>query len=108
MEYVFGTYGCFDVVKIKSNTPADFFGYQRLKTSYSNQTVTDIFRVVRKIKIDVDESGNYYEWYEIDNHSRVIDFSKSIANAESKIRADIDYLSMMVGVELIEEGEENA
>ena len=40
---------------------------------YPDQTITDKFWVVRKLKSDEDLAGNCYDWYEIDRHYRMAD-----------------------------------
>ena len=44
-----------------------------MKQEYPDQTVTDSFRVVRKLDSKEDAEGNCYDWYEIDRHYRVQD-----------------------------------
>lgn len=48
-------------------------GFHEIEQSYPDQVVTDRFYVVRLIRSDTDEEGNVYDWYEIANHSRIID-----------------------------------
>lgn len=106
MEYVFGTNGELEILKTKGSVHTDLTGYQQLKTMYPGQTVTDNFRVVRKIKSDEDGAGNCYDWYEIDRHYREIDRTGPVAEAGAKNTANIDYLSMMSGINLPGEDEE--
>lgn len=40
---------------------------------YTDQKITDTFRVIRKIDSREDAEGNCYDWYEIDRHYRVQD-----------------------------------
>ena len=40
---------------------------------YDTSVITDNFRVVCKTHSDEDSEGNCYDWYDIDQHYRVID-----------------------------------
>lgn len=67
---------------------------------YPDQTITDNFRVVRKLDSQEDGDGNCYDWYEIDRHNRTVDRTGPIAEAGARNAANIDYLSMMSGIDL--------
>lgn len=67
---------------------------------YPDQTITDNFRVVRKIDSNEDAEGNCYDWYEIDHHYRITDKTGPVKVAEAQNRADIDFIAMETGVEL--------
>lgn len=82
-------------------------GYQQVEKDYTGQTITDNFRVARKIDSAEDGECNCYDWYEIDRHYRTIDKTPALKQAEEKNAANIDYLSMMMDVEL-PGGENNA
>lgn len=73
MEYTFGTNGPMEVLKTKGDHHTDFAGFRQVEQSYSDQTITDSFRIVRKLKSAEDVEGNCYDWYEIDRHYRVFD-----------------------------------
>ena len=103
MEYVFGTKGEVEVLKTKGSTHTDLTGFQQVEQKYPDQTVTDNFRVVRKLDSQEDVAGNCYDWYEIDRHYREIDKTGPIADAGTKNAANIDYLRMMSGIELPDE-----
>lgn len=74
---------------------------------HPNQTVTDNFRVVRKLDSKEDEAGDCYDWYEIDRHSRTVDKTGPLAASAAQNAANIDYIAMMSGIELpgMEDGE---
>ena len=100
MEYVFGTKGAIETLRTKGADHTDFTGFQQVVREYPGETITDRFRVVRKLKSDVDQAGNCYDWYEIDRHYRMLDKTKPVVEAELKNTANIDYLSMMTGIDL--------
>ncbi len=104
MEYVFGTQGEMEVLKIKGDAHTDLTGYHQIEQKYPDQTIADSFHVLRKLYSQEDAAGNCYDWYEIDRHNRIVDKSGPIAEAGAKNAANIDYLSMMSGIDLPEEG----
>lgn len=73
MEYVFGTEGSAEVLKTKGSAHTDLTGFQQVERTYPDQTITDSFRVVRRLGRRVDPEGNCYDWYEIDRHYRFTD-----------------------------------
>lgn len=100
MKYIFGTDKNNEILKTKGDSHSDLMGWQEIKRDYPGETITDRFRVVRKTKSAEDPEGNCYDWYIITAHYRVIDKSPALKQAEERNAANIDYLSMMVGVEL--------
>lgn len=82
-------------------------GYQQIIRRFPSETISDSFRVVRKLDSKTDIAGNVYDWYEIDRHYRTIDRTAPLQEANERNTANIDYLSMMMDVEL-PGGEENA
>lgn len=107
MEYVFGTEGDREVLKVKSDYITGLTGYQQVIRKFPSETISDSFRVVRKLDSKTDVAGNVYDWYEIDRHYRTIDRTATLKEANENNAANIDYLSMMMDVEL-PGGEENA
>lgn len=107
MEYVFGTQGELEILKTKGNAHTELTGWQQTKREYPDQTITDRFRIVRKLDSTEDAGGDCYDWYEIDRHYRTIDKTGPVAAAEARNSANIDYLSMMSGIDLPEEGAGN-
>lgn len=73
MEYVFGTKGDVEILKVKGAAPTDLTGYHQIEQVYPDQTITDNFRVVQKLDSKEDGEGNCYDWYEIDRHYRTVD-----------------------------------
>ena len=106
MEYVFGTQGEMEILKVKSDAHTDLTGYQTAEQKYPDQTITDTFHIVRKLDSQEDAAGSCYDWYEIDRHNRIVDKSGPVAEAGARNAANIDYLSMMSGIDL--PGEEDA
>lgn len=72
-EYVFGTRGEAEVLKVKGSAHTDLTGYQQVVREFPWEKITDNFRVVRKLDSKKDASGNCYDWYEIDHHYREVD-----------------------------------
>lgn len=95
-----------EVLKVKSDHITGLTGYQQVIQKFPSETISDSFHVVRKLDSKTDASGNVYDWYEIDRHYRTIDRTAPLKEANEKNAANIDYLSMMMDVEL--GGEENA
>lgn len=106
MEYIFGTQGNREILKTKGNSHTNLHGFQTTIQERSHETITDKYRIIRKIKSTEDIAGNCYDWYEIDRHYREVDRSKPLQEANAKNAANIDYLSMMAGIELPEEVED--
>lgn len=73
MEYTFGTKNNDKILKVKSKNRINLNGFRQLERIYPDQTITDNFRIVRKIDEKYDIDGNYYVWYKIDQHYRIID-----------------------------------
>lgn len=105
MDYVFGANGKVETLKTKGDTHTDFTGFQQITQTCPDQTITDCFRIVSKYKSGEDEEDNCYDWYVIDSHYRMIDKSGPVADEASKNAANIDYLSMMSGIDLPENRE---
>lgn len=100
MEYVFGTKGHLETLQTKGRTHTDLSGYQQTVRDYDGETITDNYRILQKVKSDEDSAGNCYDWYVIDRHYRLVDRTKTLEEANRKNAAMIDYIGMMLGVEL--------
>ncbi len=79
MEYVFGTNGEIETLKVKGASHTDLTGYHQTEQIYPDQTITDHYRIVRKLDSQEDVEGNCYDWYEIDRHYRVVDKTGPLA-----------------------------
>ncbi len=94
MDYIFGTNGQVETLKTKGDTHTNLTGFQQVTQEYPDQTITDNFRIVRKLDSREDEGGNCYDWYEIDQHYRTEDKTGPlIAQAEDidAMLADQEY-----------------
>lgn len=91
------------MLKTKGREHSCLSGFHTVEHKYPDQTITDSFRVVRKIRQDEDVEGNCYDWYEIDHHNRIVDKSGPVAKEAARCAANIDYISMMSGIDLPEE-----
>ena len=78
-EYVFGTNGNAETLRVKGPSHTDLTGFQQVVREYPDQIITDSLRVVRKLKSDEDQAGNCYDWYEIDRHYRMQDKTGPVA-----------------------------
>ena len=90
MEYVFGTQGEIEVLKTKGDAHTDLTGYHQIEQVYPDQTITDHFRIVRRLDSKEDDEGNGYDWYEIDHHYRVADKTGPVAEQVGEIEAAIE------------------
>ncbi len=79
MEYVFGTKGEVEVLKVKGDGHSNLTGYHQIERVYPDQAITDNFRIVRKLDSKEDAAGNCYDWYEIDHHYRAADKTGPVA-----------------------------
>lgn len=98
MEYIFGTNKNQETLKTKGDTHTNLTGFHQIERVYPDQTITDHFYIVRKLDSKEDPAGNCYDWYIIDRHYRTVDKTDQIVE---QLRADIDYISVMTGVELL-------
>lgn len=81
-------------------------GFQQVVQEFPDSKITDSFRVVRKLDSTEDAAGNCYDRYEIDRHNRIIDKTEPVKAAAAHNAAHIDYLSMMSGIDLPDEIED--
>ena len=59
---------------------------------YEDSSITDTFRVVRKVKSDDDMENNCYDWYVISNHNRIIDKTKPIQKSLTGLESTVNIL----------------
>lgn len=62
-----------EVLKVKGDAHTDLTGFHQIERTYPDQTITDTFRIVKKLRSEDDGEGSCYDWYEIDHHFRVAD-----------------------------------
>lgn len=91
MEYIFGanSYSGVKTLLTKGNEHTDLNGFTETVREYEDSTITDTFRVVRKTDSKEDAEGNCYDWYEIDNHNRIIDKTKHVKATMNVLVASI-------------------
>lgn len=89
MDYVFGTKGGAEILKTIGGAHTSLTGYHQLEREYPDQTITDSFRVVRKLRSDKDVGGRCYDWYEIDHHYRMTDKTGPLAERTAKAAAEL-------------------
>lgn len=89
MDYVFGTKGGAEVLKTIGDTHTSLTGYHQLEREYPDQTITDNFRVVRKLRSAEDAGGRCYDWYKIDHHYRMTDKTGPLAERTAKAAAEL-------------------
>lgn len=99
MEYIFGASSLTEneILRTKGEDFTDLSGWQETVQEFPDSTRTDRFFVARKIGQDTDSEGNHYTWYEVTNHNTIIDKTPML-------EARMDYIAMMAGVDLPEEG----
>lgn len=90
MEYIFGSDNDKEILKTKGASHSNLTGFHQIEMKYPDQTITDSFRIVKKIDSQEDVEGNCYDWYEIDHHYRYTD--KFTAGNE-KIQAQIEAIT---------------
>lgn len=102
MEYTFGVINSVEYVRIKGVSD-DFSieGFQTINITHPDSIVTHRFRVGRLLK-----KSNGYIWYIIDNHTMFVDKTPMLEAENKKLRAMIDYISMMTDIELEVESNE--
>ena len=75
MEYVFGLDDRRGqrTLLTKSGEHTALSGFCEVVRAYDDCTITDSFYAARKTKSSEDSAGTCYDWYDIDQHYRVID-----------------------------------
>ena len=90
MEYVFGTEGAVEVLRTKGSAHTSLTGFHQVEQTFPDQTITDNFRIVRKLDSKEDEAGNCYDWYEIDRHNRITDKTRPVVEALETARTELE------------------
>lgn len=105
MDYIFGTVArnrrMVENLKIINTSHTDLKDFQQVIREYPDCVITDNFRVVEKYHEAEGMDGMAYDWYIIDCHYRTIDKTKPIVQKQEQQRADIDFISLMTGVDLV-------
>lgn len=94
MEYIFGTneYSGDETLRTKGPVHTDLTGFNTIVREYEDSSITDTFRVVRKVKSDDDMENNCYDWYVISNHNRIIDKTKPIQKSLTGLESTVNIL----------------
>ena len=90
MDYIFGTLTrkgkLIHILKTVGSEHTDLTGYNQVKREYPDCNITDDFVVVDHYLSKEDEECNCYDWYEIGQYYRFIDyFSPQKQDIEDKI-----------------------
>lgn len=89
------------VVRVKSKEPVELpAGYNTIVEEYPDMIVTHDFKVTGCIAEETDADGNFYKWFTIVEHSRVIDRSPAAVHMAEQNAANLDYVCMMAGIDL--------
>lgn len=109
MVYVFGTKktadGDVEILKTIGEEHSNLIGRQSVVREFDDRTIEDDFTIVRRYQTKTDSAGNFYDWYEIKDHFRTSERftpkkQESMDSEMVKQRGDIDYMAMMLDVEL--------
>jgi hypothetical protein len=97
------------VLCVKSNEPVNLpIGvYQTVKEKSTGVEITYTVKLSGLIKRSKDAEGNCYAWYTLSEYARTADGSLAAKEAAEQNAANIDYLSMMTGIDLPDGAEED-
>lgn len=112
MEYIFGTIDrrgiVTDILKTVGSEHTDLTGKHEIVRKYNDCTITDVFTVAAKYLSKSDDEGKCYDWYEIRDHYRYMDYfspqkeelTNSISDAQNAIiESDADRLVSEADIE---------
>lgn len=107
MNYIYGITQRFSTpcenLKTVGDKHSDLSGYVSTVKSFPDGTkITDHCRIIRKYA-SKETNGLCYDWYLIDSHYRETDTSAKAKAAVDKVSANLDYLSMMSGIDIPQE-----
>lgn len=108
MTYIYGTStrngAVHENLKTVDVAHSDLFGYIKTVRELGDGTkITDHCHIVKKYA-SMESNGQYYDWYIIDNHYQETDNSKKVQGKLDQLTANLDYISMMSGVDIPTEG----
>lgn len=91
-----------EFVRVKSTSPDSLTpGFHSVVEEYPDSIITHEFKV--REQFDAKEAeGEYYKWYLLESHNRTIDRSPAAIRMAAQNAANLDYLSMMAGIDLPE------
>lgn len=91
MEYVFGTEGACEIVKVHSATGTSLTGFQQVVLETDIDKTTHNFRIVEKYRTRTSEiDGSVYDFYRIDCHNTIIDKTPAVYEALAATNAALD------------------
>ena len=104
MKYVFGvtkrTGSPMENLKTVGAEHTNYTGYtETVRECPDGTTIRDRFRIVEKYA-SKEVNGTCYDWYTITEHSRDTDMTEKTKKALEQLTANIDYLSMMAGIDI--------
>ena len=92
MEYVYGTNKSKETLRTKGSEHSNLKGWHTVEIKYPDQIITDRFYVSEKFDSKEDVEGNCYDFYYIENHTRIQDkFSPEKDKLEQAIAAVTPY-----------------
>ena len=105
MEYIFGivrriTSSFHNLKTISDSDDAILTGNTTIKREYDDCIIIDNFDVIKCYKT-AESNGKYYRWYEIENHSRTINYTKE--TKENTINIESNRESLMESTDIIGE-----
>lgn len=109
-QYIFGTttrHGVlFETVKTISDEHTNLEGFVSCVRTTDIDETTDRFRIIDKFHSTEGIDGKCYDFYTIDSHNTIIDYTKPVKQKAEQNAADIQYVAMMADIPM-EEGESN-
>lgn len=110
MDYIYGTSQRFGTpcenLKTVGTEHSNLSGFfSSVRDLPDGTKITDHCRIIRKYA-SKESGGLCYDWYLIDSHYRETDTSAKTQTMIDQITANLDYISMMSGVEIPGGGED--
>ena len=90
MEYVFGTKGDAEILKVKSAAGTDLTGFQQVTLTTDVDQTRHTFRVLRKYRRETGCDAMIYDFYEIDRHNTAIDKTEPLKQELAATNAILD------------------
>lgn len=108
MDYIYGISirngALCENLKTVGTEHSDLSGYVSTVQDFPDGTkITDHCRIIRKYA-NKESNGVCYDWYLIDSHYRETDTTAKAKAAVDKVNANLDYVSMMAGIDIPTEG----
>lgn len=104
MEYIYGfstRHGNLsENLKTIGDEHSDLSGFiSSIKEFEDGTKIEDKCRIVKKYA-SKESNGKYYDWYLIDSHYRIEDKSAQSQKNIEELKANLDYVTMMTGVDI--------